>query len=131
MNIDDNPEKIKNIEKSIIDKGYKNGWILPKINNKKTGKKIVVIGSGPAGLSCAQQLARAGHDVKVVEKNDRIGGLLRYGIPNFKMEKHYIDKRIKQMEKEGVSFECNVKVCLLYTSPSPRDRTRSRMPSSA
>ena len=110
LNIDDNPVTIKNIEKSIIDKGYKNGWILPKINNKKTGKKIVVIGSGPAGLSCAQQLARAGHDVKVVEKNDRIGGLLRYGIPNFKMEKHYIDKRIKQMEKEGVSFECNVKV---------------------
>ncbi len=80
------------------------------INKKKTGKKIAIIGSGPAGLASAQQLARAGHNVTVFEKNDRIGGLLRYGIPNFKMEKHYIDKRVKQMQLEGVTFKCNVRI---------------------
>ena len=110
LNIDDSPVTIKSIERSIIDKAYENGWILPVINNKKTNKKIAVIGSGPAGLACSQQLARAGHDVKLFEKNDRIGGLLRYGIPNFKMEKHLIDNRIEQMKLEGVSFECNVKI---------------------
>ena len=110
LNIDDNPVTIKNIEKSIIDKGYKEGWVLPIINSKKTNKKVTVIGSGPSGMACAQQLARAGHKVNVYEKNDRIGGLLRYGIPNFKMEKHYIDRRIEQMEKEGVTFKCNVLV---------------------
>ncbi len=110
LNIEDSPVNIKSIEKSIIDKGYKEGWVVPESNIEKTNKKIAVVGSGPAGLACSQQLARAGHKVVVFEKNDRIGGLLRYGIPNFKMEKHYIDKRIIQMEKEGVVFECNVRV---------------------
>lgn len=110
LNLEDNPVTIKSIERSIIDKAYEKGWIVPQKINKKTGKKIAVIGSGPAGLSCAQQLARAGHNVTVFEKNDRVGGLLRYGIPNFKMEKHYIDKRAEQMQQEGVSFECNVQI---------------------
>ena len=110
LNIDDSPVTIKSIERSIIDKGYEKGWIVPEINNQKTNKKIAVVGSGPAGLACSQQLARAGHDIRVFEKNDRIGGLLRYGIPNFKMEKHLIDKRIEQMKKEGVTFECNAKI---------------------
>ena len=110
LNLDDNPVTIKSIERSIIDKGYEEGWVIPMINKKKTGKKIAIIGSGPAGLASAQQLARAGHNVTVFEKNDRIGGLLRYGIPNFKMEKHYIDKRVKQMQLEGVTFKCSVKI---------------------
>ena len=107
LNIEDNPVAIKGIERSIIDKGYEMGWVVPQINKNKTGKKIAVVGSGPAGLASAQQLARAGHTVIVFEKNDRVGGLLRYGIPHFKMEKHYIDKRIIQMQKEGVEFKCN------------------------
>ena len=107
LNIEDNPVAIKSIERSIIDKGYEMGWVVPEINKNKTDKKIAVVGSGPAGLASAQQLARAGHIVTVFEKNDRAGGLLRYGIPNFKMEKHYIDKRIAQMQKEGVEFKYN------------------------
>ena len=107
LNIEDNPVAIKSIERSIIDKGYEMGWVVPEINKNKTNKKIAVVGSGPAGLASAQQLARAGHMVTVFEKNDRAGGLLRYGIPNFKMEKHYIDKRIVQMQKEGVEFKYN------------------------
>ena len=87
LNIDDSPVTIKNIEKTIIDKGYENGWVKPVINKNKSGKKIAIIGSGPAGLACAQQLAREGHSVNVYEKSDRIGGLLRYGIPNFKIKK--------------------------------------------
>ena len=110
LNIDDSPVTIKNIEKTIIDKAYESGWVVPKINKNKTNKKIAVVGSGPAGLSCAQQLARAGHFVHLFEKNDRIGGLLRYGIPNFKMEKFYINRRVNQMEKEGVVFHCNVNI---------------------
>ncbi len=110
LNIEDSPVNIKSIERSIIDKAYEKGWVVPEINNNKTNKKIAIVGSGPAGLASAQQLARAGHKVSVFEKNDRIGGLLRYGIPNFKMEKHFIDKRISQMQSEGVDFQCNVHI---------------------
>jgi len=99
---------IKSIEHFIIDKGWKNGWVMPQPAAFKTGKKIAVVGSGPAGLAAAQQLARVGHDVTVFEKNDRIGGLLRYGIPGFKMEKSHIDRRIEQMQAEGVQFRTSV-----------------------
>jgi glutamate synthase (NADPH/NADH) small chain len=104
LNIDDNPVTIKTIECAIIDKGWEQGWIEPQISAHKTGKRVAVVGSGPAGLACAQQLARAGHEVEVFEKSDRIGGLLRYGIPDFKMEKGIIDRRIAQMQAEGVTF---------------------------
>ena len=93
---------IKVIERSIIDYAYEHGWITPEVPETRSGKKVAVIGSGPAGLAAAQQLARAGHSVTVFEKADRIGGLLRYGIPDFKMEKHWIDRRLKQMAAEGV-----------------------------
>ncbi|PFG08556.1 glutamate synthase subunit beta [Marinobacter sp. LV10MA510-1] len=99
---------IKSIEHFIIDKGWKNGWVMPQPAAFKTGKKVAVVGSGPAGLAAAQQLARVGHDVTVFEKNDRIGGLLRYGIPGFKMEKSHIDRRIEQMQAEGVQFRTSV-----------------------
>jgi glutamate synthase (NADPH/NADH) small chain len=99
---------IKSIEHFIIDKGWENGWVLPQPAAFKTGKKIAVVGSGPAGLAAAQQLARVGHDVTVFEKNDRVGGLLRYGIPGFKMEKSHIDRRVEQMQAEGVSFRTSV-----------------------
>jgi len=99
---------IKSIEHFIIDKGWENGWVMPQPAAFKTGKKIAVVGSGPAGLAAAQQLARVGHDVTVFEKNDRIGGLLRYGIPGFKMEKSHIDRRIEQMQAEGVQFRTSV-----------------------
>jgi glutamate synthase (NADPH/NADH) small chain len=104
LNIENAPVGIKSIEHFIIDKGWENGWVVPQPSATKTGKKIAVVGSGPAGLAAAQQLARVGHSVTVIEKNDRIGGLLRYGIPDFKMEKHLIDRRIEQMEAEGVTF---------------------------
>jgi glutamate synthase (NADPH/NADH) small chain len=110
LNIDDNPVTIKTIECAIVDKGWEQGWITPQIPAHKTGKKVAVIGSGPAGLACAQQLARAGHAVDVYEKQDRIGGLLRYGIPDFKMEKQIIDRRIAQMQAEGVDFHTEVHV---------------------
>ena len=107
LNLTDEPVTIKSIECSIVDKGWEMGWIQPQIAPHKTEKRIAVVGSGPAGLAAAQQLARAGHDVVVFEKNDRIGGLLRYGIPDFKMEKHLIDRRIAQMQAEGVVFRPN------------------------
>ena len=101
---------IKSIEHAIIDKGWESGWVRPQPAATKTGKRVAIIGSGPAGLACAQQLARAGHGVVVFEKSDRIGGLLRYGIPDFKMEKHLIDRRIEQMRAEGVEFRVNQNV---------------------
>jgi glutamate synthase (NADPH/NADH) small chain len=110
LNIQDNPVTIKTIECQIVDRGWEEGWIKPLTPKTKTGKNIAVVGSGPAGLACAQQLARAGHNVTVFEKSDRIGGLLRYGIPDFKMEKHLIDRRMRQMEAEGVSFRTGVEV---------------------
>ena len=110
LNIDDNPVTIKTIECAIVDKGWEEGWIVPQPPTRKTGKRVAVIGSGPAGLACAQQLGRAGHDVVLLEKNDRVGGLLRYGIPDFKMEKHLIDRRMEQMAAEGVTFRTGVNV---------------------
>jgi len=107
LNINSAPVGIKSIEHAIIDKGWESGWVVPQPPAKKTGKRVAVIGSGPAGLACAQQLARVGHDVVVFEKADRIGGLLRYGIPDFKMEKHLIDRRMAQMRAEGVEFRVN------------------------
>jgi glutamate synthase (NADPH/NADH) small chain len=110
LNIDDNPVTIKTIECQIVDRGWEEGWIHAREPRAKTGKTVAVVGSGPAGLACAQQLARAGHSVTLFEKNDRIGGLLRYGIPDFKMEKQLIDRRMLQMEAEGVSFRAGVEV---------------------
>ena len=110
LNIDDTPVTIKTIECSIIDKGWEQGWIEPQIPAHKTGKRVAVVGSGPAGMACAQQLARAGHEVALLEKNDRVGGLLRYGIPDFKMEKHIIDRRMAQMKAEGVTFHTETHV---------------------
>ena len=110
LNLQDQPVTIKTIECAIVDRGWAEGWIKPEVAAHKTGKRIAVIGSGPAGLACAQQLARVGHEVVVFEKNAKAGGLLRYGIPDFKMEKHYIDRRVTQMREEGVTFRCDVHV---------------------
>jgi glutamate synthase (NADPH) small chain len=107
LNINNDPVGIKSIEHAIIDKGWEMGWVRPLPPKSKTGKKVAIVGSGPAGLACAQQLARAGHAVVLYEKSDRIGGLLRYGIPDFKMEKHLIDRRMEQMRAEGVQFRVN------------------------
>jgi glutamate synthase (NADPH/NADH) small chain len=108
LRINDDPVGIKSIEHAIIDKAWESGWVKPQPAVHKTGKKVAVVGSGPAGLACAQQLARAGHQVTVFEKNDRIGGLLRYGIPDFKLEKKVIDRRLGQLSAEGIEFRCRV-----------------------
>jgi len=110
LNIVDQPVTIKSIECAIVDKGWQEGWIAPQVPARRTGKTVAVVGSGPAGMAAAQQLARAGHSVTVFEKNDRVGGLLRYGIPDFKMEKHLINRRAAQMEAEGVSFRTSMEV---------------------
>ncbi|HZR70218.1 MAG TPA: glutamate synthase subunit beta [Burkholderiales bacterium] len=117
LNINNDPVGIKSIEHYIADKAWEEGWVAPQTPEEKTGKRVAVVGSGPAGLACAQQLARAGHDVVVFEKSDRIGGLLRYGIPDFKMEKHLIDRRMAQMSIEGVEFRPNVEVGRDYPAP--------------
>jgi glutamate synthase (NADPH/NADH) small chain len=104
LNLEDVPVTIKTIECAIADRGFAEGWVKPEPAARMTGKKVAVVGSGPAGLACAQQLARAGHEVHVFEKNAKAGGLLRYGIPDFKMEKSHVDRRVRQMEGEGVAF---------------------------
>ena len=104
LNIQDNPVTIKSIECAIVDRAWAEGWLKPEIAAEKTGKKVAVVGGGPSGLAAAQQLARAGHNVHLFEKNRKVGGLMRYGIPDFKMEKHHIDRRVTQMEAEGVTF---------------------------
>src|SRR5690606_45161 len=104
------PVAIKTVEQALADKAFELGLIQPQIAAVKTGKRVAIIGSGPAGLAAAQQLARAGHGVDVYERESRAGGLLRYGIPDFKMEKHLIDRRIAQMEGEGVTFHCGVEI---------------------
>jgi glutamate synthase (NADPH/NADH) small chain len=110
LNIDDNPVTIKTIECAIVDRAFAEGWVKPEPPAMKTGKSVAVVGAGPAGLACAQQLARVGHHVHVYEKLAKPGGLLRYGIPDFKMEKHLVDRRVAQMEMEGVSFHCGVHI---------------------
>src|SRR5215212_8868556 len=108
LRINSDPVGIKSIEHAIADRAWQEGWVRPQVPVQKTGKKVAVVGSGPAGLACAQQLARAGHDVTVFEKSDRIGGLLRYGIPDFKLDKGVIDRRLDQMRSEGVRFKTGV-----------------------
>ena len=110
LNIDDAPVTIKSIECAIVDKGWENGWITPLPASRKTGKSVAVVGSGAAGMACAQQLARAGHSVTLFEKSDRMGGLLRYGIPDFKMEKHLISRRLVQMQAEGVMMKPSTEI---------------------
>jgi glutamate synthase (NADPH) small chain len=110
LGINQNPVAIKQVEQTIIDTAWDNGWVVPQIADTKTGKRVAVVGSGPAGLAVAQQLTRAGHDVVVLERSDRIGGLLRYGIPEFKMEKKHLDRRLRQMQEEGTEFRTNAGV---------------------
>ena len=110
LNIEDNPVTIKTVECAIVDRAWDEGWIIPQTPKQKTGKRVAVVGAGPAGLACAQQLARAGHKVILFEKNKKVGGLLRYGIPDFKMEKQHIDRRAEQLIAEGVEFRTGVAV---------------------
>ncbi|HPU81162.1 glutamate synthase subunit beta [Accumulibacter sp.] len=110
LNINTDPVGIKSIEHAIVDKGWEKGWIVPQPPKLRTGRKVAIVGSGPAGLAAAQQLARVGHAVVVFEKNDRVGGLLRYGIPDFKFEKSHIDRRVEQMQAEGVEFRVNQEI---------------------
>ncbi|MEA2834619.1 MAG: glutamate synthase small chain [Methylobacteriaceae bacterium] len=110
LNLTEQPVTIKTIECQIADRAFAEGWVEPELPKRRTGKKIAVVGSGPAGLACAQQLARAGHDVHAFERQAKPGGLLRYGIPDFKMEKIHVERRVEQMEAEGVTFHCNVNV---------------------
>ena len=110
LNINNDPVGIKSIEHFIIDRGWEEGWVVPQPPSARTGKRVAVVGSGAAGMACAQQLARAGHDVVLFEKTDRVGGLLRYGIPDFKMEKHHLDRRVDQMRAEGVEFRVGTHV---------------------
>jgi len=110
LNIIDEPVTIKSIECAIVDRAFAEGWVVPEPPETKTGKRVAIVGSGPAGMAAAQQLARAGHDVHLYEKHAQPGGLLRYGIPDFKMEKYIVERRVKQMEAEGVTFHCNVHV---------------------
>ena len=126
LNIDDNPVTIKTIECAIVDRAWDNGWVKPEISATKTGKKVAVVGSGPAGLAAAQQLARVGHEVHVFEKFAKAGGLLRYGIPDFKMEKGIIDRRVAQMEAEGVVFHYNTPVGGSYAGAvEPQDLVKA------
>src|SRR5947207_7003616 len=122
LNINDDPVTIKQIEKQIIDHAFAEGWVVPQPPEQPTGKRVAVIGSGSAGLACAQQLARAGHSVTVFERADRIGGLLRYGIPDFKMEKRFLDRRLRQMEAEGVVFRPSTNVGVDITAQQLLDR---------
>ena len=110
LGINDDPVSIKSVELSIIEKAWENGWIKPEISENKTGKKIAIVGSGPAGLAAAQQLVRVGHDVTVFERDDRVGGLLRYGIPEFKMEKKRLDRRLQQLIEEGILLKLTVRL---------------------
>jgi glutamate synthase (NADPH/NADH) small chain len=121
LNITDSPVTIKSIECAIVDKGWEQGWITPLLPSRKTGKSVAVIGSGPAGMACAQQLARAGHSVTLFEKNDRMGGLLRYGIPDFKMEKQLINRRLQQMEAEGVVLKTSTEIGVHVSFDSLRE----------
>ena len=122
LNINDDPVTIKLIEKNIIDHAWKEGWVAPQPPARKTGKRVAVVGSGPAGLACAQQLARAGHAVTLYERSDRVGGLLMYGIPDFKLEKHYVERRVEQMQAEGVEVVTNCRVGF----DIPADEMRSK-----
>ena len=122
LNIDDNPVTIKSVECAIVDRGWEEGWITPQVPSAKTGKSVGIIGAGPAGMAAAQQLARQGHDVHLYEKHAKAGGLLRYGIPDFKMEKHGIDRRVEQMQAEGVTFHYGVHVGVTVTAAELEDK---------